>query len=134
MNLQEMKELMPSHTSGTLATFAGNMPDIRGWQFQFMEDGKFYFGTSNTKNVYKQMKENPYVAFMCSVNGYIFRILGKVNFVEDREELTKVHSNLDEIVSKQYKSVDDNGFTAFYIEHGEVKYAKGFAPFESFEF
>ena len=33
-----------------------------------------------------------------------------------------------------YPTIDSNGFTVFYIEHGTAKYAKGNDPFETFAF
>ena len=134
MDLDKLKELLPSHTSGYFATIDGNRPDLRGWQFQIIENGKIHFATSYLKNVYKQMQENPNVAFACDVNGYYFRIYGKATFVTDKATMEKLHATHDPQILTLYPTINDNGYAVFCLEHGEVKYAKGFVPFESFTF
>lgn len=133
MDFNKMKEIIPSGTMGYFTTSVNNMPDIRGWQLQFIEDGKIYFCTSNQKNIHSQLDQNPACSFMCQVGPQAFRISGTAVFASE-EETQKVYDRLSDDVKKMYPSVDANGFCAFYIEHGTVKYAIGFAPFESFEF
>lgn len=130
MNLQEMKALIPNHTVGTFATYANGRSDLRGWQLQFIEDDKVYFCTSNLKNVYRQMQENPNVAFMCHAKDYTFRLSGKANFVTDLNVIQKVYDHTDESVQSIYKYINDNGFTVFYLTDLEAKYAKGFSAAE----
>ena len=135
IELIELKRLIPAHTPGCLATVdEKNNPDIRGWQFQTIEDGKIYFFTSATKNVWKQIQSNPAVAFFCSANDYTFRIYGDATHVTDAGLIKRLHSFAADGVKALYPTHESNGFTVFCLEHGKVSYAKGFAPFESFEF
>lgn len=134
MNFEEMKNVIPSYIAGYFTTVDGNKPDVRGWQLQCIEDNKIYFCTSNQKNVYKQLQANPECGFICTVGTQTFRIEGKCVFVTDRNEIEKIHAKTTEQVKSLYPTIDDNGFAAFYIEHGTVKYADGFKPFEKFEF
>lgn len=134
MNLEKVKELIPNHTPGYFATISGDKPELRGWQFQLIEGDKVYFVTGNSKNVYKEMQQNPNVSFACSASGYFFRISGKVTFVTDKNIKQKIYDTLTEQVTSMYKNIDDNGFSVFYVSNGEIKYAKGFAPFQSFKF
>ncbi|KUO77471.1 MAG: hypothetical protein APF77_06315 [Clostridia bacterium BRH_c25] len=134
MNLEEMKAVIPIHTNGYFATVDSDKADIRGWQFQLIEDGKIYFCTSNKKAVYRQLQNNPNCAFTCNAGGYAFRIRGKAIMVTDKEVTAKIHASIDAQVAAVYPTPDANGFTVFYLEHGEVKYSSNFIAFDSFTF
>lgn len=134
MNLEEMKSIIPPHTPGHFATVNGQRADVRGWQFQVIEDGRIYFCTSNKKNVYRQLQSNPNCAFACNAGGYFFRIGGEAVFVTDKELTAKIHVTIDKQVAAVYPTPETNGFTVFYLEHGEVKYSKNSMVYESFIF
>lgn len=133
MNIVQAKEILIDGTTGYFATTNGEQLEVRGWQYQFAEGNKFYFGTANTKDVYKQMKANPQVAFACVSNGHNIRISGKAVFVDD-EGKKKYFTRLSEAVQAMYKSWDNPVIEIFYIESGEVKISKGFEPFETIKF
>lgn len=134
MNLEEMKEIIPIHTAGYFATVDGDKPEVRGWQFQLIEDGKIYFCSSNSKDVYHQLESNPNCSFICNAKGYTFRISGQVTMVTDKEVTARIHATLDNQVMATYPTPDTDGFCVFYLEHGEVKYSKNFMPFETYIF
>ncbi|MCR1954579.1 pyridoxamine 5'-phosphate oxidase family protein [Clostridioides mangenotii] len=135
MNLKELKLLIPTHTPGYFATVdEQNNPDVRGWQFQVIEDDKIYFFTSCHKNVWEQIQNNPSIAFICDANGYTFRIYGNATTITDSNTIKRLHDSADEGVKAVYPTHDSNGFTVFCLEHGRVSYAKGFVPFTTFEF
>ncbi len=135
MNLNELKTLIPAHTPGYLATVdEQNNPDVRGWQFQTIENGKIYFFTSAYKNVWKQIESNPSIAFICDASGYTFRIYGNVIVVDDKNTIKRLHDSAADGVKAVYPTIESNGFTVFCLEHGRVAYAKGFVPFNTFEF
>ncbi|MDU4802113.1 MAG: pyridoxamine 5'-phosphate oxidase [Clostridium butyricum] len=129
-----MKVVIPIHTSGYFATVEDDKADIRGWQFQFIEDGKIYFCTSNKKDVYQQLQKNPNCAFSCNAGGYAFRIRGKAIMVTDKEVISNIHASIDKNVAEVYPTPEDNGFAVFYLENGEVKYSRNFVSFERFTF
>lgn len=134
MNLEEMKSILPPHTPGDFATVDGNQADIRGWQFQIIEDNRIYFCTSNQKNVFRQLQNNSHCAFICNADGYSFRISGEAVIVTEKGLTAQIHATLDEQVASVYPTPESNGFTVFYLEHGEVKYAKNSMFYESFTF
>lgn len=134
MNLEEMKTLIPIHTNGYFATVDGNEADVRGWQFQLIEDGRIYFCTSNKKNVYHQLESNPNCSFICSASGYNFRIKGEAVLVVDRDLIERIHATLDKQVASVYPTPDTNGFTVFYLEHGEIRYSTNFMTYDKFTF
>jgi Uncharacterized conserved protein len=134
MNIEQVKELLVSGATGYFATTNGEQLEVRGWQFQFAEGNKFYFGTANTKAVYRQMKANPQVAFACVSNEHNIRISGKVVFVDAEEEKKKCFSRLSAQVQAMYKSWDNPVIEIFYIHSGEVKISKGYEPYEIIKF
>lgn len=135
MNLKELSAIMGKFAHGVFATVDENgYPDMRGWEFQFEKDGKLYFTTSNEKSVYRQMVANPKVAYTCDANGYHVRISGTAVVVKDAAEKEEIYRTMDPGVQAMYPTIDSNGFTVFYIEHGTAKYAKGNDPFASFAF
>ena len=58
----------------------------RPFMFSFEKDGKLWFNTGNFKDVYKELKANPYVQISVSSPTYQWiRLSGKAEFVEDKE-------------------------------------------------
>lgn len=130
MNLKKLRTLIPDYTSGTLATVCNNAPELRSWQLQFITENRIYFATSNLKQVYKEIVDNPNISFSCNVNGLFFRISGTAVFEKNPSIRQLVFNHLDLETHFLYKDVNDNGFTVFYLEHGTIKYSDGFIPFE----
>jgi len=133
MNIEQIKKILTDGTLGYFATTNGEQLEVRGWQYQFTEDNKFYFATANTKDVYKQMKINPQVAFASVSNGHNVRISGKAIFI-DAEGKKKYFTRLSEGVQSMYKSWDNPVVEIFYIERGEIKISEGYKPFETVRF
>jgi uncharacterized pyridoxamine 5'-phosphate oxidase family protein len=133
MNIEQVKEILTDGTPGYFATTNGEQLEVRAWQYQFTEGNKFYFGTVNSKAVYKQMKANPQVAFACVSNGHNIRISGKAVFV-DAEGKKKYFVRLSAGVQAMYKSWENPVIEIFYIDSGEVKINKGYEPFETIKF
>lgn len=70
MNLKELCAIMGKFVHGYFATVdEQGFPDLRGWEFQYEQDGRLYFTTSSTKAVYRQMTANPKVAFAARQTG-----------------------------------------------------------------
>lgn len=134
MNLEEVKEIFKPGTIGYFATTNGEQLEIRGWQFQYAEGNKFYFGTGNIKEVYKQIKANPQVAFAGVSEGYNVRLSGKAVFITDAAEKADVFSKISKGVQDIYKTVTNPVFELFYIENGEFKINKGYGPIEVIKF
>ncbi|GIM30093.1 pyridoxamine 5'-phosphate oxidase [Clostridium polyendosporum] len=122
--MKEILKHLKEGISGAFATVENRKPDVRPWQFQFEEDGKFYFCTANTKDVYKQMKENSFVSFTATTNDYVtVRLSGEAIFVEDSDLKLNLATKIFEKqpgIKNIYKSVDNPIFEVFYIEHGEA--------------
>jgi uncharacterized pyridoxamine 5'-phosphate oxidase family protein len=132
--LQQALELLPVHTAGYFATLDGDKPDLRGWQYQGYENGKFIFATSNEKAVYRQMQKQANVAFACSAGDYLFRINGKATFVTDATEKKRLFGKLSPSVQQMYRSWDNPILAIFTVSDGELRIAKGFGPFQPIKY
>jgi uncharacterized pyridoxamine 5'-phosphate oxidase family protein len=116
--MKEVSKLLTENPMGFLATVENGEPRLRPWGFMFEENGKFYFCTNNTKNVYRQLQASPYAEFASRNDQFVWvRLRGKVTFTEDMGIKEKILAG-NSIVKSMYKSADNPIFKAFYIEHG----------------
>ena len=90
-------------------------PKCRPFMFCFEREGKLWFCTNNTKEVYKDLQENPYVEVSTSSPAYAWiRLSGKAVFADDRAVKEGCMEN--PIVKGQYQSADNLIFVVFYLE------------------
>lgn len=90
-------------------------PKCRPFMFCFEREGKLWFCTNNTKEVYKDLQENPYVEVSTSSPAYVWiRLSGKAVFADDRAVKEGCMEN--PIVKGQYQSADNPIFVVFYLE------------------
>ena len=116
--MKEVSKLLTENPMGFLATVENGEPRVRPWGFMFEENGKFYFCTNNTKDVYRQLQASPFAEFATRSDKFVWvRLRGKVTFTEDMGIKEKILAG-NNIVKSMYKSADNPIFKAFYIEHG----------------
>lgn len=118
--MKEIVEFLNANPMGSLATVENNKPQLRPWGFMFEQDGKLWFCTANTKPVFKQLKNNPAIAF-CSTSKEMVtvRITGSVHFSQDPVIKQTIISHSD-LVKSIYQTADNPIFEAFCVEHGEA--------------
>lgn len=106
---------------GTLATVDGEQPKTRMFQFLWADDGKFYFCTSNEKDVFRQMQANNLISFcvFSPAQGMVLNLDGPVTFVEDLALKTRA---LDEnpSIKQIYQNPDNPIFELFYLEPAAI--------------
>ena len=129
--LEQVLELLPVYTSGYFATVDGNQPDLRGWQYQGFENGKFIFATANNKDVYQQMQKNNNVAFACGVGEHQFRISGKMTEITDKDEKKRLFDKLSPGVKQIYQTWDNPILVIFTVSGGKLRVSRAFSPFQS---
>ena len=118
--MKEVYEFAEKNNVGSLATTENNKPRVRPVQFMFVEDDKFYFMTSNTKKMFKQMKANPFVEYLViSPETVWLRLSGEIKFSNDLEKKQKILDLLPRI-KNLYKTADNPILEIFYLEHGEA--------------
>ena len=131
LTLAQALEQLPVYTGGYFATVDGDKPDLRGWQYQGFENGKFLFATANNKDVYKQMQKNRNVAFACGVGEYQFRISGKLTEITDSAEKKRLFEKLSPGVKQMYQSWDNPILVIFTVSGGQLRVSKSFSPYQS---
>jgi uncharacterized pyridoxamine 5'-phosphate oxidase family protein len=85
--------------------------------FMFMSEyeGKLWFCTNNTKEVYKDMQANPYIQISVSSPSYAWiRLDGKAVF--ENNHAVKEICMQNPIVKGQYQTADNPIFEVFYLE------------------
>ncbi|WP_425808206.1 pyridoxamine 5'-phosphate oxidase family protein [Desulfitobacterium sp. Sab5] len=95
-------------------------PKVRPFQFMLEKEGKLFFCTSNQKEVYREIKNNPNVELCASSPSYAWiRLSGKVVFSNDLNIKAEVieHSPL---VKSIYKTSDNPTFEIFYLEKAKA--------------
>lgn len=86
----------------------------RPFMWSCEKGGKLWFCTNNTKDVYKDLQENPYVQISVSSPTYAWiRLDGKAVFVNDMDVKTRCLEN--PIVKSQYETPDNPIFEVFYL-------------------
>lgn len=118
--MKEVIEFLNSNPMGSLATAEDNKPQLRPWGFMLEQDGKLWFCTSNTKPVFKQLQNNPAIAF-CSTSKEMVtvRLTGTVHFSQDAL-IKQAIINHSDLVKSIYQTADNPRFEVFYLEHGEA--------------
>lgn len=101
-----------------IATISGNEPRVRAFQYQFEQDGKLWFCTAKSKDVFKQIQANPSVQ-ICAVKQDMtwVRVTAKVSF-EDNRSVKEHILDSQPLIKNIYGTVDNPEFTTFCIEHG----------------
>jgi uncharacterized pyridoxamine 5'-phosphate oxidase family protein len=91
-------------------------PKVRPFQYMLEKEGRLYFCTSNKKNVFSEIRKNPWVE-ICTMgeNFSWIRLSGKVRFADDRDIKAAIQDS-NELVKSLYKTPDNPDFEIFYLE------------------
>ncbi len=83
--MNEAVKFLTENSLGYLATVdKEGSPRVRPFGFMLEQDGKLYFCTSNQKDVYAQIQNQPYVEFSVTSKDFAWlRLFGKVVFSGD---------------------------------------------------
>lgn len=95
-------------------------PKVRPFQFMLEQDGKLYFCTNNTKEVYKEMQNTPYVEIVTSSSTFAWmRLSGKVTFSNDLE-IKKAIIEARPLVKSLYQTAENPIFEIFYLDEANA--------------
>lgn len=122
-NMKEVVEFLQANQVQYLATVGRDgKAKCRPFMFCFEKDGKLWFCTNNTKDVYKDMQQNPEVEVSVSDASYAWiRLNGKAVFENNMEVKEACMAN--PIVKGQYSTADNPIFEVFYLENAKATIA-----------
>ena len=130
--MSKVVEFLQANPVQYLATVGrDNKAKVRPFMFLFEQDGKLWFCTNNTKDVYKDMQVNPEIEVCVSDPTYAWiRIHGTAVFVNNMA--VKEGAMHNPIVKSQYETADNPIFEVFYIKeaHGVIADFSGNPPYE----
>ncbi len=95
-------------------------PKVRPFQFMLEQDGKLYFCTNNTKEVYKEIQTTPYVEIVTSSSTFAWmRLRGKVTF-SNNLEIKKAIIEASPLVKSIYQTAENPIFEIFYLDEANA--------------
>ena len=87
----------------------------RPFMFCLEQDGRLWFCTNHTKEVYKDMQDNPYIEISVSSPSFAWiRLSGKAIF--ENNMAVKEGCIKNPIVKEQYQTADNPVFEVFYLK------------------
>lgn len=93
---------------------------VRPFQFMIEKEGRLYFCTNNTKDVFNEIKKNPYVEVCTSSPRFEWiRLNGKVAFSNDLDMKREVIESSD-LVKSLYQNAENPIFEVFYLEEAKA--------------
>ena len=104
-----------------LATVDGTKPKVRPFGTILLFDGKLYIMTEKAKEVYQQIKANPFVEICTSMSGVWLRV--EAELVEDDNRDVKV-AMLNKLPAlKAMYSPDDDNIQTFYLKDATATFS-----------
>lgn len=108
-------KFLNSHIEGVLATVDGGRPCLRAFQIMKQEGATLYFATSERKEVYRQLRQNPKVEFLVMFDRVSVRCSGSADFdVADSDKCWIYDHN--EVLRRLYPSYDTMAYFKLPIE------------------
>lgn len=123
--MNKLLDYLNENSMGQFATIKDGKPVMRPFKFLFQRGGKFYFLTSNTKEVYKQLRSSGVAGFaVIGKDTKWVRLNGEIQFV-DSLELKKEALNSEPMIRNVYKTADNPILEMFHITKGVASFHKG---------
>lgn len=85
MTSQEMFKLINENPAFHLATVEGDQPRVRGMLLYKADENGFVFHTASTKDVFKQINQNPKAEMCFFCNGVQIRVTGVLEQSDDEK-------------------------------------------------
>lgn len=118
-----VKILSENHTQYLATAGRNGKPKVRPFAFCFEMDGKLWFGTNSTKEVYKDMQSTPYVELaVVTADMKTLRLSGKAVFVNDKA-VKEAMMNIPTI-KMQYQTAENPILEVFYLEEAHAVIAE----------
>ena len=99
-----------------IATVEGTKARVRPFGFSMQRNGALYFCTNKTKNVYKQLSQNPEIEISdMGSDGTWMRVRGRIAFDDTREAKVQAFAESANLLKVYPKGADDETFVTFYF-------------------
>ena len=122
--MKEVVEFLKAKPAQYLSTVGlDGKAKVRPFQFMIERDGKLYFCTNNKKDVYAEIKNNPYVEITTASTTFAWiRLNGKVVFSDDLAIKREI-IECSPLVKNIYKNAENPIFEIFYLEDAKATIA-----------
>jgi len=108
-------EFLNNHVEGVLATVDGDRPCVRVFQIMKQEGTTLYFATSERKEVYRQLRQNPRAVFLVMHDRVSVRCSGRADFDVDDSDKRWIYDH-NEVLHRLYPSYDTMAYFKLPIE------------------
>lgn len=95
-------------------------PKVRPFQFMFEANGKLWFCTSNEKEVYKELQQQPNIELCASGKNMSWLRIEAMVLFEDNLKIKEKVFEVSPLVKGIYKDPKNPNFEVFYLENGSV--------------
>ena len=113
--MKETQEFLKSVGVYYLATIDGDKPRVRPFGTAEIFEDKLYIQTGKSKDVFKQIENNPNVEICAFKDGKWIRVSGNL-ILDDRREAKKDMLDKNPSLREMYSETDDNT-AVLYFEH-----------------
>ena len=120
--MKEVQEFLKECGIYYLATVEGDQPRVRPFGTIDLFEDKLYIQTGKSKDVYKQILNNPMVEISAFNNGRWIRITGKL-VPDDRREAKKDMLDKNPDLKRMYSAEDDNTEVLYFESFKAVIYS-----------
>ena len=130
--MKETYDFIKSCGTYFLATTQDGQPRVRPFGTINIYEGKLYIQTGKSKNVSKQIQENPKVELCCMKGGEWLRLSGEL-VRDDRREPKAAMLEAYPDLKKMY-SADDDNTEVLYFKNATATFASFSAPPRTVQF
>lgn len=134
MTLQDIENFLDANAPAFLATLGtcGN-PRVRPVQSPLLYEGKIYFCTANSKNLYKHIKAHSGIEFCsCAKDGSFLRLRANAVFEDNKGVKEAMFAKYPEL-KNIYQSPDNPIFEVFYLDKLSARLQFLNGQFESYK-
>ena len=103
--IEQALDFLQEHIEGVLATVDGDRPCLRAFQIMKQEGATLWFATSERKEVYRQLRQNPHVEFLVMCDKVSVRCSGRADFDVDDSDQRWIYDH-NEVLRRLYPSYD----------------------------
>ena len=120
-DMQKIEEYLKKSGIFYLATVNGTQPRIRPVSIVILKDEVLYFGVGTFKEVYQQLRENPYVEICACQGGNWLRCYGKAVF-EQNDTIANIALNTYPQLQNIYNEKTGHTLGMFRLEDATVEF------------